>query len=205
MFNLTGILGTAIVLAAWFTSDSPPKQENVQMPPEEARFCSVLETADEVYEPVRKQWYAEKNGLVQDKIGVQLEEIVDRRNAEILKILGDSKPHISRWIVQITKIRTIDLDYNGVTKRYIDIAGRFPCKLPVTFTAVELPMTPPNTDFLGTKKIGDYIVVTASLIPHDAAMNSPQRAIEWSGFQGSSMATPGYRLSVEQMGNYTAE
>ena len=96
-----------------------------------------------------------------------------------------------------------DLARNGVTTRYIEIAGKFPCKLPVTFKAAELPMT--YADFLGSKKIGDHISVTASLISHDATMNPPQKAIEWSAFQGGSMAEPEYRLSVEQMNDYTAE
>jgi hypothetical protein len=74
--------------------------------------------------------------------------------------------------------------------------------LPVTFKAVELPTTPANADFLVTKKIGDYILITASLVLHDAAMNPPQKAVEWSFFQGGSMAAPEYRLSVEQMVNY---
>jgi hypothetical protein len=196
MLKLTGI-GTAIVLVSLFSAN-PPK-----MPPEEARFCSVLETADAAYEPLRKQWYAETNGLVKDRIATQLDQMVDARNVEILKILGGSTPHIGAWTVQLTKIDTIDLARNGVTTRYIEIAGTFPCKLPVTFTAAELPMT--YVDFLGNKKIGDYIRITASLISHDAMMNPPQKAIEWSAFQGSSMAQPEYRLSVEKMTDYSLE
>jgi hypothetical protein len=196
MFKLAGI-GAGIVLAGWFSSDAP------KMPPEEAHFCNVLEAADEVYEPLRKQWYAENNGLAQDKIGNQLDQMVDARNVDILKILGTSKPHITGWTIQLTKIDTTDLAYNGVTTRYIEIAGKFPCKLPVTFTAVELPMTYAN--FLRNKKIDDYIAITATLVSHDAAMNPPQKAIEWSAFQGASMAEPEYRLSVQKMNDYTTE
>ena len=90
MFKLTGI-GAGIVLAGWFSSDAP------KMPPEEAHFCSVLEAADEAYEPMRKQWYAEESGLAQDKIGSQLDRMVDARNVEILKIFGGSNPHIAGW------------------------------------------------------------------------------------------------------------
>jgi len=197
MFKLSGIVGVGIVLVGWSSADAQ------KMPPEEAHLCSVLEAADAAYEPMRKQRAAETDGLSRERLAEQLDQTVDARNVEILKILGGSDPHVARWVVQLTKIDATEIAVKGAMTRYIGIAGKFPCKLPVTFEAAVLSET--YTDFLGAKKVGDYITITAKLISHDVRWSPPPAALEWSLLERKSMAEPEYRLAVEEMNDYMAQ
>ena len=59
--------------------------------------------------------------------------------------------------------------------------------------------------FSETRRLAITSRLLRLLVSHDIGANPPQKAIEWSGFQGGSMAEPEYRLSVEQINDYTAE
>ncbi|MBV9251847.1 MAG: hypothetical protein JO227_21720 [Acetobacteraceae bacterium] len=161
-----------------------------------------MEKADATYEPLRKKWYAEKNGLTQETIGKQLDELVDKRNVEVLQILGGKKPHISEWAIRIEKISVSDLNFGKGSQKYISLTGFFPCSLSVPFKAEPIPVSGAFTDFLAARKVGDVVALTATLLPHDAATNPPQKAIEWSGFQGSSVEEPEYHGIVERLSDY---
>jgi hypothetical protein len=202
MFRTIAGAAATVTLAGWFSSSTPPAPPAVAMPPDEAKFCLILEQADAAYEPLRAKWYAEKNGLVQETIGKQLEDLVDKRNVEILKILGGKKPHVSGWAIRIERISVSDLDFGKGSQKYISLTGFFPCSLSVTFKAEPIPVSGPFTSFLATKKESDVVSLTATLLPHDAAMNPPQKAIEWSAFQGSSMKEPEYHGVVERLVDY---
>ena len=193
MLKATTIVGTALLLLGQIAS-TPAAAQTVRIPNEETIFCSILEAANQAYQPIRSQWYDEKNGILRDRIGVQLEQLVDARNVRVLADFGWKAPFISKWVIKITAIRTSHFAPNQV-----DLEGSFPCGITAPFKAGEISATPRILAFPADKKIGDHISVTAFLMMHDATVNPPQKALEWSLTQGGSMASPEYRLDIKEM------
>jgi hypothetical protein len=183
------IAGTATVATAQIPAGAPKSQ---------ADFCQIIATADAEYEPARKAWYAETNGIVQDRMTVKLNEMRNKRDQAVLSLIGASAPRMVDWRLAVRKVEATPIAEGGKTITQVTLVTTPMCDNDVTMTS-EFDLTDALADTLAKLKTGDLVIVSARFLAHDAGRNSAARALDWDPFEGYAMASPSYRIALEQL------
>ncbi len=186
------------------------------LPKQELAVCEALEAANAQFYKLEAHWEtadrsseenAVKKQMIIDQTKSQIDELFRTRNRAVLSVVGTQTPSIEGWLAKLTKISMTEKNFGDGTKRYVTIEGEFPCQIKTTFSTKDILPTPEVLKFMAQRNVGDFVLISAVLVKHDEAMQTPEDALEWGGplwgpFGGlwpKAIRNPAYVLNVTKI------
>lgn len=179
------------------------ERSKITLPAKQITFCQIVDQNAATYEALRQKWSSETNPILKDRIIPQLDALRTARDTAVYDLLGRNAATINGWTLTISSISTNRLEVNGITGPWISIKANGYCDRNVSFST-EIQETQSVGDFFSAVNVGDNIKVSASLLSHDAALNTAPRALDWDGFEVTAMTAPSYRVNLIGYSRITA-